>query len=209
MSMDAVKDRLATPYGTMLCAPPFIETDFNVVRAVLFNTGMKENCSIFNHTQGWAVIAEAMMGRGDQAFDYYKAYLPAAYNDRAEVRQIEPYVYCQSTDSKYSPHVGTSRLPWLSGAATWAYFAATQYILGIRPDYDGLLIDPCIPASWEGFSVVRKFRNCIYRIHVTNPDQVNRGVRQMTVDGAVIRGNRLPASEARSEQVVDVIMGSV
>lgn len=206
-SMDAVKEHLATPYGTMLCAPPFVKTDFNVVRAVLFNPGMKENCSIFNHTQGWAVIAEAMLGRGDQAFEYYRAYLPAAYNDRAELRQIEPYVYCQSTDSRYSAHFGSSRLPWLSGAATWAYFAATQYILGIRPDYDGLVIAPCIPAGWDGFSVVRKFRNASYRIQVKNPDHVNKGIRQISVDGNVIDGNRIDVFEEGSEHIIEVTMG--
>ena len=206
-SMDAVKEHLATPYGTMLCGPPFVKTDFNVVRSVLFNPGMKENCSIFNHTQGWAVIAECMLGRGDQAFEYYKAYLPAAYNDRAQLRQIEPYVYCQSTDSRYSAHFGSSRLPWLSGAATWAYFAATQYILGIRPDYDGLVIDPCIPSCWDGFSVFRKFRKAGYRIQVKNPDHVNKGVRQISVDGNVIVGNRIDAFEDDLEHIIEVIMG--
>jgi cellobiose phosphorylase len=206
-AMDAVHEKLATKYGVMLCGPPFVKTDFNVVKAVLFNSGMKENCSIFNHTQGWAVIAEAMLGRGDQAFEYYKAYLPAAYNDRAENRQIEPYVYCQSTDSKYSPHFGASRLPWLSGAATWAYYAATQYILGIRPDYDGLVIDPCIPAKWDGFSVMRKFRDASYLIEVKNPDHVCKGVRQITVDGTVIDGDRVEVLEGGSVHKIEVIMG--
>ncbi len=206
-AMDAVNEQLATPYGVMLCAPPFVNSDLNVVRATLFNPGMKENCSIFNHTQGWAVIAEAMLGRGDRAFEYYKAYLPAAYNDRAEIRQIEPYVYCQSTIGKYSEHFGASRLPWLSGAATWAYYAATQYILGIQPDYDGLIIDPCIPSGWGGFCVVRNFRDATYRIEVKNPDHVNKGVKQITVDGRVIEGNMVPAFEEGSEHSVEVIMG--
>lgn len=206
-SMDAVKEHLATSYGTMLSTPPFVNTDFNVIKAVLFNPGMKENCSIFNHTQGWAVIAEAMLGRGDQAFEYYKAFLPSAYNDRAELRQIEPYVYCQSTDSKFSSHYGTSRLPWLSGAATWAYYAASQYILGIRPDYDGLIIDPCIPSKWDGFSVVRKFRKAIYRIEVKNPDHVNKGIKQISVDGDIIEGNKIDVFTDGLEHLVEVTMG--
>ena len=206
-AMDAVNEQLATPYGVMLCAPPFVNSDLNVVRATLFNPGMKENCSIFNHTQGWAVIAEAMLGRGDRAFEYYKAYLPAAYNDRAEIREIEPYVYCQSTISKYSEHFGASRLPWLSGAATWAYYAATHYILGIQPDYDGLVIDPCIPSSWDGFSVVRNFRDATYRIEVKNPDHVNKGVKQITVDGKKIDGNKVPVFGQGSKHSVKVIMG--
>jgi len=206
-SMDSVKEKLATIYGIMLCAPPFVETDFDVVKAVLFNSGMKENCSIFNHTQGWAVIAEAILGRGNQAFNYFKAFLPSSYNDKAEIREIEPYVYCQSTDSQYSSHFGTSRLPWLSGAATWAYFAATQYILGIRPDYDGLVIDPCIPSHWDGFSVIRKFRNAVYQIQVDNPSHVNKGIKEIIMDGTAIDSNRVDAFEDGSEHVIKVVMG--
>ena len=205
--MDAVYKELATDYGIMLCAPPFVDTDYKVVRAALFNPGLKENAAIFTHTQGWTVMAEAMLGRGDRAFEYYKSTLPAAYNERAEIRQIEPYVYCQSTISKFHPQEGASRLPWLTGAATWAYYAASQYILGIQPDYDGLKLDPCVPSHWEGFEVSRNFRGAVYNIKVSNPDGINKGVKSLILNGEVISGNVLPSCPEGSINKVELILG--
>ena len=146
--MQTVKERLATPFGLMLCAPPFVKTPIDVMRAVVFNPGIKENAGIFNHTQGWAVMAECLLGNGDRAYEYYRAAMPAAYNDRAEIRQCEPYVQAQTTYSTYSPRAGNARTSWLTGAAAWSYFSAAQYILGIRPESDGLRVDPCIPSAW-------------------------------------------------------------
>ncbi|MBN1999151.1 N,N'-diacetylchitobiose phosphorylase, partial [candidate division KSB1 bacterium] len=177
-AMDAVNQKLATKYGLMVCAPPFEKTDYTVIRATLMNPGMKENAGIFCHTQGWVVMAESMLGHGDRAFQYFRASMPAAFNENAEIRQIEPYVYCQSIHSKFSPRYGAARIPWLSGSATWAYYAATQYILGIRPDYDGLTIDPCIPAAWKEFKVTRIFRGKRINIFVDNSNGVQKGVRE-------------------------------
>jgi len=145
--MGAVEEHLATPYGLMLAAPPFVDMSIDVMRAVVFNSGIKENAGIFNHTQGWGVMAECLLGNGDRAYRYYRASMPAAYNDRAELRQSEPYVQGQTTYSTYSPRSGNTRTSWLTGAAAWSYFSATQYILGIRPEIDGLRIDPCIPST--------------------------------------------------------------
>ncbi|MEZ4641175.1 MAG: hypothetical protein R3E31_00265 [Chloroflexota bacterium] len=136
--MQTVYDKLATPYGLMLCAPPLIKTSIEVMRAVVFNPGIKENAGIFNHTQGWGVMAEWLLGNGDRAYEYYRAAMPAAYNDRAEIRQMEPYVQGQTTYSTYSPRPGNTRTSWLTGAAAWAYYSATQYILGLRPEVAGL-----------------------------------------------------------------------
>jgi N,N'-diacetylchitobiose phosphorylase len=188
-AMDSVHEHLATDYGVMICDPPFTNTDVRVVRAVLFNPGMKENGAIFSHPQGWAVIAETLLGRGNRAYQYYRAYLPAAYNDRAEVRQIEPYVHCQSTHGRHSARHGASRLPWLTGTAAWSYVAATQHILGIRPDYLGLVIDPVIPSSWPGFKVLRRFRGATYEIEVDNGAHVERGVQQLWVDGLQVESD--------------------
>jgi cellobiose phosphorylase len=182
-AMDSVHEHLATDFGVVICDPPFTNTDVRVVRAVLFNPGMKENGAIFCHPQGWAVIAETLLGRGNRAYQYYRAYLPSAYNDRAEIRQIEPYVHCQSTHGKRSSRHGASRLPWLTGTAAWSYVAATQHILGIRPDYLGLVIDPVIPSSWPGFAVKRRFRGAEYEIEVDNSAHVERGVRELWVNG--------------------------
>jgi cellobiose phosphorylase len=205
--MESVRQRLATQWGLMLCDPPFVQTDFRVMLATLFNPGMKENGSVFSHTQGWAIIAETMLGHGDRAYEYFRAYLPAAYNTKAEVREIEPYVYCQYTHSKYSPRAGASRIPWLSGSAAWSYFAATHYILGLRPEYEGLRIDPCIPSAWKGFKISRVFRRKRLNVEVRNPGGVQKGVSKLVLNGELLEGNVIPAEKLLPENEVVVEMG--
>ena len=203
----AVREHLATPYGLMLSAPPFVKTPIDVMRAVVFNPGIKENAGIFNHTQGWGVMAECMLGNGDRAYEYYRASMPAAYNDRAEIRQIEPYVQGQTTYSIYSPRPGNTRTSWLTGAAAWAYFSATQYILGLRPELDGLRIDPCIPSTWRGFKATRRFRGRTIQIEVKNPNDVCRGVKSLTLNGETLTGNLVPAERLGDQNQVKVVLG--
>lgn len=205
--MDSVNRRLATPYGVMICEPPFEKTPVKVMRAVLMNPGNKENGGIFSHTQSWAVMAEVMRGQGDRAFEYYRSFMPSAYNDRAELREIEPYVHCQSTHSRRSPKYGASRVPWLSGTATWSYYTATQWILGIRPEADGLRLDPCIPAAWSGFKVRRVFRDKTLDIEVKNPHHVCRGVVSVTVDEQPVAGAFVPFERLRDGARLVVVMG--
>lgn len=205
--MDIVHDRLYTPFGLMILDPPYEKTDLSIIRATLYNKGMKENGAIFCHTQGWAVIAEAMLGRGDRAFQIFRASMPSAMNTRAEIRGIEPYVNCQSTHSAHSPRFGASRLPWLSGSATWSYFAATQYILGIRPEYDGLKIDPCIPCAWKELTIQRLFRGKMLDITIENPDGVNKGIREIILNGKKMEGNFIPADLFQDRNLVKVVMG--
>jgi len=205
--MEAVRGKLATEFGVMLSAPPFVKTPIDVMRAVLFNPGIKENAGIFNHTQGWVVMAECMLGRGDRAYEYYRASMPSAYNDRAEIRGCEPYVQAQTTYATVSPRAGAARTSWLTGAAAWAYYSAAQHILGIRPELDGLRIDPCIPASWPGFTAERIFRGKRIRIDVRNPDHVCRGVRSMTLNGRAIEGNLLAAERLDARNEVVAVMG--
>ena len=207
MLMDVVNKRLSTEYGLMICDPPVEKTDPRVIKAVLFNKGMKENGSIFCHTQGWAIIAETMLGRGNHAYEYYRKFMPSAYNTKAEVRQIEPYVYCQFTNSKYSPRYGASRLPWLSGSASWAYYTATQYILGIQPDYRGLKIDPCMPSDWKEIKISRKFRKKDFTIVIRNKDGRQKGVKNITVNGEEIEGNLIPFETMKEKNEVVVVMG--
>jgi N,N'-diacetylchitobiose phosphorylase len=206
--LDTVNNQLATPYGLMLCAPPFVKTPIDVMRAVVFNPGIKENAGIFNHTQGWGVMAECMLGNGNRAYEYYRASMPAAYNTCAEIRQSEPYTQAQTTYSTYSPRPGNSRTSWLTGAAAWSYFSATQYILGIRPELDGLRIDPCIPSAWDGFSATRRFRGRTLQVVVNNQHHVCKGGIKMTVDGKEIPGNLIPADLPRGEHQVAVRLGS-
>lgn len=206
MVMQAVHDRLSTEYGLMICDPPFEKTDYTVIRATLMNKGMKENGGIFNHTQGWGVIAESLLGNGDRAYQYCRAFLPASFNEKAEIRQIEPYVYSQSTHSKYSPRYGAARIPWLTGAATWAYYAFSHYIVGVRPDYDGLIIDPCIPSSWRALKIHRQFRNRMFVIEIKNPGGKQKGVEEININGDNINGNLIPVSAMDKENKVLVKM---
>jgi len=205
--LNAVAERLATPYGLMLAAPPFVKMPIDVMRAVVFNPGIKENAGIFNHTQGWGVMAECLEGNGDRAYQYCRASMPAAYNERAELRQIEPYVQGQTTYSTYSPRAGSTRTPWLTGAAAWAYFSAAQYILGIRPEVEGLRIDPCIPAGWEGFKASRVFRDKRVSIRVDNPDGACKGVKSISLNGELLDGNLIPVDMLEDENSVEVVLG--
>ena len=206
-AMAAVDEHLATEYGVMVCTPPYVKATHDVVRAVLFNPGQKENGAIFCHPQGWAVMADCMLGEGDRAYRHYRSYMPSAYNDRAEIRQIEPYVHCQSTDGSASPRAGRSHVPWLSGTAAWSYYTATQYILGIRPELGGLRVDPCIPTTWDGFTARRRFRGKEVSITVKNPDGKSRGVTKLVIDGETIDGNVIPADRIVDGMTVEAVIG--
>ena len=204
--MTIMNKRLLTNYGLMICDPPVEKTDPRVIKARLFNQGMKENASVFCHTQGWAVIAQALLGWGNSAYDLYRRFMPAAYNTKAEIRQIEPYVYNQFTNSKYSPRYGASRLPWLSGSASWAYYSVTQYILGIQPDYAGLRIDPCIPSKWKQVKITRRFRGKNFNITIINKNGAQKNVKKMTVNGNIIEGNLIPLTKMIDNNDVKIEM---
>jgi N,N'-diacetylchitobiose phosphorylase len=205
--MDTLKDELATDYGVKLCAPAVASMPVEIMAARLFNPGTKENAGIFNHPQGWVVMAECLLGRGDRAYAYHAAYMPAKFNDQAHIRQMEPYVYGQSTHADYSPYHGASRVPWLSGTAAWAYYSATAHILGLRPENDGFTIDPCIPSDWPGFTATRQFRGRTLNIEVTNPHGVQKGVKAITVEGKPVEGTKIPLDSLSDDCRIHVTMG--
>lgn len=204
--LDVVNKRLSTDYGLMINDPPIEKTDPHVIKSRLFNKGMKENASIFQHTQSWVVIAETLVGNGNRAYEYFRKFMPSAYNTKAEIRQTEPYVYAQFTNSKYSPRYGASRLPWLSGTASWAYYTAAQFILGLQPDYNGLKIDPCIPSEWKEIKVNRKFRGKEFNIVIRNEKGINKGVEKIILNGEEIIGNVIPVESAKEKNEVLVLM---
>ncbi len=206
-AMEKVHERLASKYGLALCDPPFAKTDHKIVRATFFNPGLKENAGIFVHTQAWAVMAEAILGHGNRAYEYLRAYLPAAYNTKAEEREIEPYVVCQSTHGKQSPKHGVSRIPWLSGSASWTYHAITQYILGVKPEAGGIRIEPCVPSKWKSFSVRRLFREKVLDIEFENTGGVEKGIKKILVNGQPVEGNLIPFSRLEQENKIQVVMG--
>ncbi len=204
--MEAMHRNLSTEYGMKICDPPYVSTDPEVCLSRLFNPGMKENGGIFNHIQGWGIMAAAKLGQGDRAFDYLKRVLPASYNDRAELREVEPYVVCQATHSEYNPRFGNGRVSWLSGSAVWNYVSMTFSILGIQADYHGLVIDPCIPSSWPGFTAKRRFRGAEYAIEVENPEGICKGCVALTVNGKDIEGNTIPPARAGETVIVKAIL---
>lgn len=205
--METLHRLCATEYGLMLCVPPVLSMDIEVMKARLFNAGCKENAGIFNHPQGWGVMAECMLGHGNRAYEYHSAYNPASFNDRAEIRQSEPYVHCQSTHATFSPQFGAARLPWLTGAAAWAYYSSTAYILGIRAEVEGLRIDPCIPAAWPGFKATRVFRGLKVGINVSNPNGVQQGIESLLVNGKPVKGTVVPMDLLSDGCQVEVVMG--
>ena len=183
LAMDSVDSYLFTEYGLMLNAPCYTKPDDGIGFVTRVYPGLKENGAIFSHPNPWAWCAEAILGRGSRAMKFYNALCPALQNDKIEIRESEPYSYCQFIAGKDHTAFGRARHPFMTGSAGWAYYAATQYILGIRPEFNGLRVDPCIPADWKEFSVVRRWRGSTYSIHVTNPDGVEKGVRSLSADG--------------------------
>ena len=204
-AMDSVDRYLYTEYGLMLNAPCYTRPDDGIGFVTRVYPGLKENGAIFSHPNPWAWCAEAVLGRGSRAMKFYNALCPALQNDRIEVRKSEPYSYCQFIVGRDHTAFGTARHPFMTGSSGWAYYAATQYILGIRPGFDGLHVDPCIPSDWKEFSVTRKWRGSTYYIHVTNPDGVEKGVLSLTADGKKV--SLLPVLPAGSICHAEAVMG--
>ena len=205
-AMDSVYEYLFTPYGLMLNAPSYTKVDDGIGFVTRVYPGLKENGAIFSHPNPWAWVAEALLGRGGRAMELYNALCPALQNDKIEIRQSEPYSYCQFVVGRDHTAFGRARHPFMTGSSGWAYYAATQYLLGIRPDFDVLRIDPCIPADWREFTVKRRWRGAEYEIHVRNPEGVEKGVHSILADGREVEA--LPLLPPDSVCHAEVLMGS-
>ncbi len=201
-ALDAVGEHLATPHGIVLLQPSFSKYYLHLGEISSYPPGYKENAGIFCHTNPWIMIAEALAGRGDQAFDYYRRINPSAREELSEVHKCEPYVYAQMIAGKDAPTHGEAKNSWLTGTAAWNYVAITQWILGIRPTYDGLQVAPVIPSDWQGFEAVRSYRGVRYVIRVQRKGPGNR-VR-LEVEGTPIDGTVIPypGEGVREVQVV-------
>ncbi len=206
IAMDSVQKYLASPYGIHLNWPTYAKPDDEIGYVTRVYRGIKENGSIFSHPNPWAIIGECRLGRGNRAMEYYDAILPYNQNDMIEIRQAEPYSYCQFIIGRDHAAYGRARHPWLTGSAGWSYTAVTKYILGIRPSYDGLTIDPCIPSDWKEFEVHRIWRGAAYNIRVSNPDGVEKGVRYVKLNGKNVVG-KVPIQASGSINEVEVVMG--
>ena len=206
-ALDSVEKYLGTKYGLVLNNPAFTKYYVEYGEISTYIPGYKENAGIFCHNNAWIMCAEAAVGRGDKAFDYYTRIAPAYTEDFSEIHRMEPYVYSQMIAGKDAKRVGEAKNSWLTGTASWNFVAISQFILGIYPDYDGLKVDPSIPAAWDGYKVTRTFRGDNYKIEVANPDHVCKGVKNMTVDGVMVEGNIIPVFGDGKEHEVKVVLG--
>ncbi|HLV43816.1 MAG TPA: glycosyl hydrolase family 65 protein, partial [Aggregatilineales bacterium] len=206
-ALDAVRERLATPHGIVLQQPAYSRYYLHLGEISSYPPGYKENAGVFCHTNPWIMIAEARLGRGNAAHDYYLRINPSAREALSDVHRLEPYVYAQMIAGRDAPTHGEAKNSWLTGTAAWNYVAITQWILGVRPTHDGLAVDPCIPASWDGFTVRRAFRGATYDITVRNPAHVEKGVASLTVDGSPVEGRVLPVFADGGTHRVEVVMG--
>ncbi|MGD9993868.1 MAG: glycosyl hydrolase family 65 protein [Salinivirgaceae bacterium] len=206
-AMDSVKKHLDCEYGIVLNHPPFTKYYVEYGEISSYPQGYKENAGIFCHNNPWIMIGETQIGNGNRAWEYYQKICPAYLEDISDLHKTEPYVYSQMIAGKDAFKPGEAKNSWLTGTAAWNYYAISQYILGIRPNYGGLLIDPCIPNHWKGFKLSRRFRGSLFHIEVENPNQVSKGIVSITVNGQAIAGNEIPLSKEIKSYQVKVLMG--
>jgi len=206
-ALDSVVERLDTKYGIMLQTPSYSKYDVNLGEISSYPPGYKENGGIFCHNNPWIIIAETVLGRGDRAFEVYKKIAPAFVEDISEIHKTEPYVYSQMLAGKDAVRHGEAKNSWLTGTAAWNYFAITQFILGVKPEYDGLSVNPCIPSVCNGFEIKRVYRGDIYNIEVKNPQHVCSGIKVIKVDGVVIEEKILPVFGDGCQHKIEIEMG--
>jgi len=206
ISMDSVYRELNTDYGTMLMYPPYKDHAFDGALAVCFNKGVKENSGIFCHSQGWAILAEALMGRGNRAYEYLREMCPAYMNEDADRRVIEPYAHGQTIEAKDSPFAGRAHVHWLTGAASTVMVAMVEGILGLKPSPDGIKIDPAIPSEWKELGIIKKLRGKTLTITISNPEGSQHGVKAVTINGQKQSSNFIPESLLKAENEILVEM---
>jgi len=206
-ALQSVKEHLDCDYGIVLHNPAYTKYYINLGEISTYPPGYKENAGIFCHNNPWIMIAETVLGNGDNAYNYFTKIAPSYLEEISELHKTEPYVYSQMIAGKEAPTPGEAKNSWLTGTAAWNFYAITRYILGIRPAYDGLIVDPCIPKSWKGYTVTRKFRGATYEIQVENPSGISKGVKCVILNGKEVKDGLLPIMPDGSENIVKVKLG--
>jgi len=206
-AMDSVTKYLLKDFGTLLNYPAFTKPRSDIGYITRYAPGLRENGGVYTHAATWSVWAYALAGQAERAYEAYRKICPPNRSQDIETYKAEPYVTPGNIDGPLSEYYGRGGWTWYTGSSQWLHRVATHWILGIRPQLDGLLIDPAIPAHWDGFKVTRKFRNATYEIAVQNPDHVSRGVHSIFVDGNLIEGQLMPSFADGKNHVVKVIMG--
>ena len=206
-ALDSARKYLGTPHGMVLLNPAYTRYHIELGEISSYPPGYKENAAIFCHNNPWIMAAETVVGRGDMAFDCYSRIAPAYREDISDLHRMEPYVYSQMIAGKDASRFGEAKNSWLTGTAAWNFIAISQWILGVKPDFNGLAIDPCIPKSWDGFKIKRQFRGADFDIEVKNPQHVSKGVKKLLIDGKEFKGNIIPVMNDSANHKVEVIMG--
>lgn len=207
-ALDSVKEKLDTEYGVMILQPAYTRYHLELGEVTSYPPGYKENAGIFCHNNPWVSIAETVIGRGNRAFEIYQKTCPAYIEELSEIHRTEPYVYSQMVAGKDAKNHGEAKNSWLTGTAAWTFINISQYILGVYPTHSGLSINPCVPKEFGSFEITRKFREGTYYINVTNPDNVEKGIKSITVDGTPIKGCIIPYIRGKTSYDVKVIMGN-
>ena len=207
LAMDSADRLLITSRGTKILSPSYTQVDPGVGLATRCVPGKKENGAIFNHVAAWAILGNAVLGEGNRAYRYYRMTMPMVQAHDPDVYKMEPYVYSEYVTSDDHPTFGQASHAWLTGSGVWMFRDGLDYILGVRPSYEGLIVDPCIPEEWENYKVTRKFRGATYEIEVRNPNHVQHGIASVEVDGKPIAGNVLPVIEEGETAKVVCTMG--
>ncbi len=205
-ALDSVKERLDTKYGIMLHQPAYTRYYLNLGEISSYPPGYKENAGIFCHNNPWISIAETVIGRGNRAFEIYKKTCPSYIENISEIHRTEPYVYSQMIAGRDAARHGEAKNSWLTGTAAWTFVNLSQAILGVQPSYDGLSIDPCIPEGFGDFTLTRRFRGATYYFDVKNPNNAEKGVAYLEVDGKHVNGNVVPVEDGKTEYHVTVHM---
>ena len=204
-ALDSVKERMECEHGIVLNNPAYTTYHVEMGEISSYPEGYKENAGIFCHNNPWVIIGETVDGRGDDAWNHYKKILPSYVEEKYQtLHKVEPYVNCQMVAGKDSARPGEGKNSWLTGTASWMWYTISEYILGIKPSYDGLLIDPCLPSTAKTYEVNRKFRGGEFHITVNNPEGNQKGVKSITVDGNTINGNIIPAELGKHEVIVQM-----
>ena len=209
-TLEAIDKYLYTEYGLLLNTPAYTVPDDDIGFVTRVYPGLKENGAIFSHPNPWAWAAACKLGRGDIAMKFYDALCPYHQNDKIEIRESEPYSYCQFISGRDHSTFGRARHPFMTGSGGWAYFSVTRYMLGIQPGFDGLLVNPCIPSEWDHFQVIRRWRGANYVINVSNPNGVMTGIQEAVFDGKkldITNGCKLPVQAPGSRHYVEIVMG--
>ncbi|MBR3770167.1 MAG: glycosyl transferase [Lachnospiraceae bacterium] len=206
-ALNSVKERLDTDYGIMILQPAYTEYHLELGEVSSYPPGYKENAGIFCHNNPWVSIAETVLGRGDRAFEIYKKTCPAYVEEISEIHRTEPYIYCQMVAGRDAVFHGEGKNSWLTGTAAWTFCNISQYILGVYPTHNGLSINPCVPSGFGDFSITRQFREGTYEITVKNPDNVQKGILSINVDGKPINGHVVPYEKGKQHYQVEVTMG--